>query len=62
MNLSPVWATILQEAGFESVHWSQVGKPTASDKEIFDWAAEHGYVVITHDLDFDTILAHFVLD
>jgi hypothetical protein len=37
MNLSPVWATILREAGFESVHWSQVGKPTASDKEIFDW-------------------------
>ena len=58
MNLSPVWATILQEAGFETVHWSQVGKPTARDKEIFDWAAERGYVVITHDLDFGTILAH----
>jgi predicted nuclease of predicted toxin-antitoxin system/uncharacterized protein (DUF433 family) len=58
MNLSPVWATILQAAGFETVHWSQVGKPTACDKEIFDWAADLGYVVITHDLDFGTILAH----
>ena len=40
------------------LHWSHVGKPTGSDHEIFDWAADNGYVAITHDLDFGTILAH----
>jgi hypothetical protein len=31
MNLSPAWAKVLEEAGFETVHWSQVGKPTAPE-------------------------------
>jgi predicted nuclease of predicted toxin-antitoxin system len=58
MNLSPTWVMVLQEAGFEVLHWSKVGKPSASDHEIFDWAASNGYVIITHNLDFGTILAH----
>ena len=39
------------------MHWSQVGDPGASDKEIMDWAAAHHYIVFTHDLDFGTMLA-----
>ena len=58
MNLSPAWVTVLQEAGFEAVHWSTVGDATASDREILDWARDSGHIVITHDLDFGTILAH----
>src|SRR5258708_22945567 len=49
MNLSPTWVMVLEEAGFEVLHWSKVGKPSASDHEIFDWAASNGYVIITHN-------------
>jgi predicted nuclease of predicted toxin-antitoxin system len=38
MNLSPTWVMVLQEAGFEALHWSKVGKPSAFYHEIFDWA------------------------
>jgi len=57
MNLSPRWVTVLQEAGFQAQHWSKVGPSNASDEEIMAFAAESGFVVITHDLDFSAILA-----
>jgi predicted nuclease of predicted toxin-antitoxin system len=57
MNLSPHWAVRLNEAGFPAVHWSGVGRMDATDNEIMAYAAEHGYVVLTHDLDFSAILA-----
>jgi predicted nuclease of predicted toxin-antitoxin system len=57
MNLSPDWVMSLKEAGFESLHWSDVGDPRASDETILDYAKTHGYVIFTHDLDFGAILA-----
>lgn len=57
MNLPPEWAEVLQEAGFQAVHWSTVGDIRATDAVIMDWARENDYVVFTHDLDFGTILA-----
>jgi len=57
MNLSPDWAPILKDAGFEATHWSQVGDPHDPDKTIMDFAASHGMIVFTHDLDFGAILA-----
>ena len=57
MNLSPAWVTVLRRQGWESVHWSAVGNPGASDREIMDWAIAHGCIVFTHDLDFGTMLA-----
>jgi len=57
MNLSPRWVKLLNDSGFETLHWSTVGKVTASDSEIMAWASDNGYVVLTHDLDFSTILA-----
>ena len=57
MNLSPDWAITLQRHGWDATHWSAVGAPSASDREIMDWAAAHGYIVFTHDLDFGTMLA-----
>lgn len=38
MNLSPDWVGYLQSHGWESVHWSMVGDPTAPDRAIMDWA------------------------
>lgn len=57
MNLSPAWAPTLQRHGWEAVHWSDIGDPRASDREIMDWAVTHGCIVFTHDLDFGTMLA-----
>ena len=57
MNLSPEWVQALQKHGWQAVHWSAVGDPRASDKDIMEWAAIHQYVVFTHDLDFGTMLA-----
>ncbi len=57
MNLSPDWVGLLVDAGFEAVHWSQVGDPRAADQTIMGYARSYGYVVFTHDLDFGAILA-----
>lgn len=57
MNLSPDWREILAKHGYEVVHWSSVGHPTAPDKTILQYARNNGYVVLTHDLDFGAILS-----
>jgi len=57
MNLPPRWVQVFADAGLESVHWSQVGSITASDREIMAWAKENGFTVFTHDLDFSALLA-----
>ncbi|MBX3436225.1 MAG: DUF5615 family PIN-like protein [Planctomycetaceae bacterium] len=57
MNLSPDWTSLLRASGFSATHWSTVVRPGASDRQIMDWAVANGCVVLTHDLDFGTILA-----
>lgn len=57
MNLSPRWVTYLAGMGLEAEHWSQVGPIAASDETIMAYASSHGYIVLTHDLDFSAILA-----
>jgi predicted nuclease of predicted toxin-antitoxin system len=57
MNLSPDWVKVLENAGWEPVHWSTVGDMRATDDVIMSWARENGYVVFTHDLDFGVLLA-----
>jgi predicted nuclease of predicted toxin-antitoxin system len=57
MNLSPEWIALLEEAGFEAVHWSAIGDSKAADEEILAWAKANRHVFFTHDLDFGAILA-----
>ena len=57
MNLSPRWAAFLQDAGYSATHWSRVGEPFATDREICQAAREQDSIVITNDLDFPQILA-----
>jgi len=57
MNLSPIWAEFLTAAGIEAVHWSKIGPPNAADAEIMAVARRQDFVVLTHDLDFSSILA-----
>jgi predicted nuclease of predicted toxin-antitoxin system len=57
MNLSPDWVEVFNQNGWESLHWSAVGAPSATDRVIMEWARVNGYVVFTHDLDFGMLLA-----
>jgi predicted nuclease of predicted toxin-antitoxin system len=57
MNLSPEWVTVLERHGWPAIHWSSVGDPRATDREIMDWARANQYIVFTHDLDFGMLLA-----
>ncbi|WP_073466693.1 DUF5615 family PIN-like protein [Rhizobacter sp. OV335] len=57
MNLSPRWIGVLNAAGIEARHWSTLGACDAPDPLIMAYAAEHDYVVLTHDLDFGAMLA-----
>jgi predicted nuclease of predicted toxin-antitoxin system len=57
MNLSPDWVRFLSNAGVEAVHWSSIGTANAPDTEIMAYASNHGFVVLTQDLDFGVILA-----
>lgn len=57
MSLSPTWVKALKASGVETIHWSTVGEPRATDRAIMDWARANGYVVFTHDLDFGALLA-----
>jgi predicted nuclease of predicted toxin-antitoxin system len=57
MSLPPSWAGVLQGAGWNAVHWSEVGHASASDAEIMKYASAQDFIVLTHDLDFGTLLA-----
>jgi uncharacterized protein (DUF433 family) len=52
MNLAPRWIRSLSAVGHEAMHWSAVGPVKASDSTICEYAREHGFVLITNDLDF----------
>ena len=52
MNLSPLWVNTLRSAGFEAVHWSDVGSPDSPDDAIVRYAEGNSSVVMTRDLDF----------
>jgi predicted nuclease of predicted toxin-antitoxin system len=57
MCLPPSWVEILQRAGYEAIHWKNIGEYHAADTEILKWARENDYIIFTHDLDFGTLLA-----
>jgi predicted nuclease of predicted toxin-antitoxin system len=48
---------VLEQGGFDTVHWSEVGDIRVIDGEIMNWAQTNGYIVFTHDLDFGILLA-----
>jgi predicted nuclease of predicted toxin-antitoxin system len=57
VNLSHIWVEALKSSSFSAVHWSQVGNLDANDETIMQWAGANGYIVVTTDLDFGSILA-----
>jgi predicted nuclease of predicted toxin-antitoxin system len=57
MNMACRWAEALASRGIATVHWAEIGPGNAPDTDIMDYAKNNGYVVLTNDLDFGTILA-----
>ncbi len=57
VNLSPKWAPVLRDLGWPTIHWSDIGDPRATEDTIMAWARLNDHVVLTHDLDFGTMLA-----
>jgi predicted nuclease of predicted toxin-antitoxin system len=55
--LSPDIAYLLGDAGYDAIHVRDIGMATASDEDIFAFAAIHDRVVVSADTDFGTLLA-----
>jgi predicted nuclease of predicted toxin-antitoxin system len=50
-------ATLLCEAGINTIHVAEIGLSAADDIDILQIAREHGRVVVTLDADFHALLA-----
>lgn len=57
LGIAPTLGTLLEADGHTFRYVANQYKTTISDKEILEIARQHGEVVITHDLDFGTLLA-----
>jgi predicted nuclease of predicted toxin-antitoxin system len=51
-------ASILAEAGIDTLHVGEIGYSSAEDADILLYARTKGYVVVTLDADFHSLLAH----
>lgn len=50
-------APLLREAGADARHARELGLSRAPDTEILRFAAEHDWVIVTHDDDYHMLLA-----
>jgi predicted nuclease of predicted toxin-antitoxin system len=57
MNIPLKYAGLLEKKGIETLRWSDVGAPNASDVEIMAYARANNLIVLTYDLDFSTMLS-----
>jgi predicted nuclease of predicted toxin-antitoxin system len=55
--LSPVLATVLEQAGHDAVHVRAIGLHRSDDVVVFDRAAAEDRIVVSADTDFGTVLA-----
>ena len=58
MNIPLKYSALLNERSIESLRWSEVGSPDATDEEIMLYARKHDLIVLTCDLDFGAILSN----
>ncbi len=56
-NISPKLADSLTKSGFKSVHVKSLGMQASSDEEIFTFAYQNKFTIISSDSDFGFILS-----
>mgnify|MGYP001174191931 CR=1 FL=1 len=56
-NISPKLADSLAQNGFNSVHVKSLGMQSSTDEEIFNFAYQNNYAIISSDSDFGFILS-----
>ncbi len=54
-NLSPSLVNLLADIYRGSVHVDRMGLPTAPDRDVWDYARQHDYIVVTKDADFSEL-------
>ncbi len=57
INISPLTVALLQGKGWDVIRASELLPATADDRDLLNAARRQGRAVITHDLDFSTLLA-----
>jgi len=58
-NLSPKLSVLISTIGFESLHVKDIGKQNSTDQEIFEFAFENNFIIITADTDFGYLLSRW---
>ncbi|MEG4072413.1 DUF5615 family PIN-like protein [Microcoleus sp. Pol14C2] len=54
-NLSPRLVNLLADIYPDSAHVDAIGLPTAPDREVWEYARQHDYIVVTKDADFSEL-------
>lgn len=57
MGISPKTADFLSHLGHQAIHLHQQGLYRLKDSEILEKARREGCILLTHDLDFGSLLA-----
>jgi predicted nuclease of predicted toxin-antitoxin system len=57
-TLSPEWAELLAESGFDAAQWSSLLPAGATADEVLDYAAKNGWAVLTGMQDGDAVTSH----
>jgi len=55
--LSPKTKEFLRSNNYEAIRVDEIKLERATDREIFEYAAENDYILLTADLDFSQILS-----
>ena len=56
MNLTARWVEFLEDEGWRTQHWASIGRAYDADPLIMSYARQHGFVILTNDLDFGELL------
>lgn len=58
MPISPKTVEFLRRLGHDAIRLNDIGIGSAEDEDNLEYAAKHGYVILTMDLDFGGFLVY----